>query len=111
MTARLLLDTGAGKTIVRPQLAQLAGIEPGREAPRTRMIVAGGGELSVPLVRARSLAIHGAEVHAIEIGVYEAMPDQPDVDGILGTDYLNHFAVTIDRRKGTLLLVPSRQDR
>jgi hypothetical protein len=111
MTARLLLDTGAGKTIVRPQLAQLAGLEPAREAPRARMIVAGGGELSVPLVRARSLAIHGAVVDAIEIGVYEAMPDQPDVDGILGTDYLNHFIVTIDRQKGTLLLVPSRQDR
>ena len=31
LNARLLLDTGAGKTIIRPQLAQLAGIEPGRE--------------------------------------------------------------------------------
>src|ERR1700741_1106472 len=31
--ARLLLDTGASKTIIRPMLAQLAGIEPGRSAP------------------------------------------------------------------------------
>ena len=106
--ARLLLDTGASKTMIRPMLAQLAGIEPGREARRARMIVAGGGELSVPLVRARSLAINEAAVHAIEIGVYEALPDLPDVDGILGTDYLGHFTVTIDRQKGTLLLVPLR---
>lgn len=109
LKARLLLDTGAAKTIIRPQLAQLAGIEPGREAPLAQMTVAGGGQLSVPLVRARSLAIHEAAVDAIEIGVYEAVPDLPDVDGILGTDYLSHFRVTIDRQNGTLLLVPLRR--
>ena len=106
---RLLLDTGAGKTIVRPLLAQLAGIEPGREAPLALIIVAGGGQLSVPLARARSLAINEAAVLAIEIGIYEAVPDLPDVDGILGSDYLSHFTVTIDRQKGTLLLVPARR--
>lgn len=111
VNARLLLDTGASKTMIRPMLAQLAGIEPGRGAPHARMIVVGGGELSVPLVRARSIAINEAVVHAIEIGVYEAVPDLPDVDGILGTDYLNHFAVTIDRQKGTLLLVPLRPSK
>lgn len=109
LNARLLLDTGAGKTIIRPLLAQLAGIEPGREAPLAQITVAGGGQLSVPLVRARSLAINEAAVLAIEIGVYEAMPDLPDADGILGSDYLSHFTVTIDRQKGTLLLVPSRR--
>ena len=109
LNARLLLDTGATKTIIRPQLAQLAGIEPGREAPLAQMTVAGGGQLSVPLVLARSLAINEAAVDAIEIGVYEAVPDLPDVDGILGTDYLSHFRVTIDRQSGTLLLVPLRR--
>jgi predicted aspartyl protease len=109
LQVRLLLDTGAGKTIIRPLLAQLAGIEPGREAPHVQITVAGGGQLSVPLVRARSLAINEAAVLAIEIGVYEAMPDLPDADGILGSDYLSHFAVTIDRQKGTLVLVPSRR--
>ena len=106
---RLLLDTGATKTIIRPLLAQLAGIEPGRDAPQARMTVAGGGQLSVPLVRARSLAIEQAEVHAIEIGVYDATPDLPDVDGILGTDFLGHFTLTIDRQSGTLLLAPQRR--
>jgi predicted aspartyl protease len=107
--ARLLLDTGATKTMIRPMLAQLAGIEPGREARRARIIVAGGGELSVPLVRARSLAINEATVLAIEIGVYDATPDLRDVDGILGTDYLGHFTVTIDRQARTLLLAPQRR--
>jgi predicted aspartyl protease len=110
-SARLLLDTGATKTIIRPNLAQRAGIEPGRASPQATMIVVGGGQLSVPLVRARSLAIGQAEVHAIEIGVYEATPDLPDVDGILGIDYLGHFAVTIDRHRRTLLLAPLRSPR
>ena len=109
LNARLLLDTGAGKTIIRPQLAQLAGIEPGREAPLAQITVAGGGQLSVPLVRAGTLSINEAAVLAIEIGVYEVVPDLPDVDGILGSDYLSHFTVTIDRQKGTLLLVPMRR--
>jgi predicted aspartyl protease len=109
LNARLLLDTGAGKTIIRPQLAQLAGIEPGREAPLAQISVAGGGQLSVPLVRAGTLSINEAAVLAIEIGVYEVVPDLPDVDGILGSDYLSHFTVTIDRQKGTLLLVPMRR--
>jgi predicted aspartyl protease len=109
LNARLLLDTGAGKTIIRPQLAQLAGIDPGRGAPLAQITVAGGGQLSVPLVRARTLSINEAVVLAIEIGVYEVVPDLPDVDGILGTDYLSHFTVTIDRQKGTLLLVPMRR--
>ena len=106
--ARLLLDTGANKTIIRPLLAQLAGIEPGRGAPQAQMIVAGGGQLAVPLARARSLAVGQAEVQAIEIGVYEVTPNLPDVDGILGADYLGHFRVTIDRQGGTLLLAPLR---
>jgi predicted aspartyl protease len=110
-TARLLLDTGAAKTIIRPNLAQRAGIEPGRAAPQATMVVVGGGQLSVPLVRARSLAIGQAEVQAIEIGVYEATPDLPDVDGILGIDYLGHFAVSIDRHRRTLLLAPLRSPR
>ena len=63
----------------------------------------------MPLVRARTLSINEAAVLAIEIGVYEVVPDLPDVDGILGTDYLSHFTVTIDRQKGTLLLVPMRR--
>jgi predicted aspartyl protease len=109
LNARLLLDTGAGKTIIRPQLAQLAGIEPGREAPLAQITVAGGGQLSVPLVRAGTLSINEAAVLAIEIGVYEVVPDLPDVDGILGSDYLSHFTVTIDRQNGTLLLVPMRR--
>ena len=109
LQVRLLLDTGAGKTIVRPLIAQLAGIEPGREAPLALITVAGGGQLSVPLAKARSLAINEAVVLAIEIGIYEAVPDLPDVDGILGSDYLSHFTVTIDRQKGTLLLVPARR--
>ena len=41
-SARLLLDTGATKTIIRPDLAQRAGIEPGRAAPQATMVVVGG---------------------------------------------------------------------
>jgi predicted aspartyl protease len=108
VNATLLLDTGAGFTIIRPDLARRAGIEPAWEARRVRVTVAGGGQLSVPLVRARSLGINDAAVEAIDVGVYDALPNLPDVDGVLGGNFLNHFRLTIDRQRRLLILVPLR---
>lgn len=106
--ATLLLDTGASFTIIRPDLARRAGIEPAWQAPRILATVTGGGQISIPLVRARSLGIRNAAVEAIDVGVYEALPSFPDVDGILGGNFLNHFRLTVDRQKRLLILVPSR---
>jgi hypothetical protein len=104
--ATLLLDTGSTFTILRPDLARRAGIEPVQGGPRFRVVVAGGGQFSMPSARARSLGIHDAAVEAIDVGVYDTLPNFREAEGILGNNFLNHFTVTIDRQKRELILVP-----
>jgi hypothetical protein len=36
--------------------------------------------------------------------VFDALPHIKDVDGILGTDFLRHFRVSIDQRRERLVL-------
>ena len=102
--ANLLLDTGAALTVIRPEIAKQAGIEPVSESPRMPMVAVGGRRIAVPMVRARTVGIHKAAVEDMVVGVYDAMPAFPDVDGLLGGNFLNHFNMTIDGTR--LVLVP-----
>ncbi len=108
VTATLLLDTGASVTFIRPALAEKAGIVVPVRAPRTFVQVAGGERFSVPFVKAQTLSIGEAAVEGIDVGVMDALVRgfPPNVDGILGTNYLNHFRMTIDRGARQLILEP-----
>ncbi len=106
--ATLLLDTGASLTIIRPALAKRAGIELAPGAPKILGAVVGGQRVSIPFVRVRSVSVGAASVEGIDVGVFEALPHAPDVDGILGGNFLNHFKVTIDRQGRRVTLEPSR---
>lgn len=109
--ATLLLDTGATTTIVRPALAQRAGIEVPPDAPKMIGVVVGGQRISLPLVRARALSVGEAVVEGIDVGVFDGMAHMPGVDGLLGGNFLNHFKVTIDRENRRLTLEPTRASR
>jgi predicted aspartyl protease len=106
--ATLLLDTGATITIIRPALAQRAGIQVPARAPRMNVQVAGGERFSVPFVKVQALAIGDAVVEGIDIGVGDALVRgfPASVDGILGNNYLSHFRMTIDRQARQVILEP-----
>ena len=106
--ATLLLDTGATYTILNPRLAQRAGVTPAPGAPKIMGSVVGGQIFVMPYVRLRVLGVGEALVEEIEVGVYNALPHRPTVDGLLGANFLNHFRVTIDRGGRSLVLEPSR---
>jgi hypothetical protein len=36
------------------------------------------------------------EVKDLHVGVYDVIPQLPDIDGLLGTDFLHRFVVNID---------------
>ena len=110
MSATLLLDTGASLTIVRPAFAQRAGIKVAFESPRILTTVVGGQRLSIPFVRVLSVSIGAAAVEDMDVGVYDVLPALPGVDGLLGSNFLNHFRVTIDRQAVRVSLEPSRAD-
>lgn len=102
--ARLMLDTGASLTTVSPAVAQRAGIklDPPR---RTEIItVVGGRTVTVPIVRVQALKVGDAIVDDMEIGVFDALPDNKNVDGLLGNDFLRRFRFSIDRVQKRLTL-------
>ena len=106
VSATLVLDTGASQTMISPELARRAGMEIKRGAPLIAGNVVGGRRVSVPLVRARSLSVGAATVEDLDIGVFDALPGRPEVDGLLGASFLHHFKFTVDRKNLQLLLEP-----
>lgn len=104
VTARLLLDTGASKTVLRPVVVERLGLTVGWANQRQVAHVVGGRTVTLPLVRIRSLALGPAAVEDLDVAAFDALPHRPDLDGLLGADVLGHFTVTVDRHQRRLVL-------
>jgi hypothetical protein len=102
--AALLVDTGASNSVLSPALAQRLGITVPIGAPMRVLHVAGGGTISVPFVRLKSLTVGAATVEDLDVGVYDIVPFSRTLDGVLGTDFLRHFRVAIDHHARRLTL-------
>ena len=102
--ATLLLDTGASATVLSPALLRHIGVAVPLTAPRRLVTVVGGRVLAMPVVRVDSISIGAFTVEEVEVLAYDALPATPDVHGILGTNVLNHFRVSIDRVSRRLTL-------
>jgi hypothetical protein len=88
-----LLDTGSSKTILSSSAAKRLGIPKGRNTT----VLTAGGVLTLSLRTLESLQVADARLNDVEIGVADVPLMQTlHVDGILGSDYLQRFKVTID---------------
>jgi hypothetical protein len=96
--ARLLLDTGAGQTVLKPALLERLGLTIAAEAIRVPMTVATGETVRVPLAQIRSLEVGDFTLEGLYVGVYPVLPEMDGVDGLLGADVLGHFRASLDRR-------------
>ena len=103
----LLVDTGASMTILSPRATARLGITVPATAPKILTTVVGGGTFAMPYVRVASLRVGELTVEAIDVGVYDALPRAPLIDGLLGANFLNHFRVTLDRQDRQLTLEAS----
>ena len=108
ISTTLVLDTGATQTLLKPEAATRAGLEVTSGAPMVRGNAVGGRRLSVPLVRARTVSVGDAAVEDIDVGVYDALPGRPEIDGLLGATFLHHFKFTVDRKNLQLILEPEK---
>jgi predicted aspartyl protease len=96
------LDTGAGQTVVSPELAQDLGLDLGEKKEG----LGAGGKVSVSLSKVDSIAVGTAKVGTVPVVVTDlsalrsALGDK--LDGILGYNYLKSFKVTIDYPGGVL---------
>ena len=98
----LILDTGADRTMIAPQVLFRLGISTAN-APRAEVRgVTGTSQGDVVLVP--SLEVGDARVGPLRIIALDA--DLKKADGLLGRDFLEHFTVTIDARARMVTLAP-----
>ena len=103
-TTKLLLDTGADRTLVSPRALQAAGVAIARPVASGSITGATGTD-RIDYVVVDSLEVGEARVGKLPVGSYE-LADSGSGDGLLGRDFLDQFNMTIDASKGEVLLAP-----
>jgi hypothetical protein len=90
LAARLILDTGADRTMIAPRFLRAAGLSPGGTA------TVGGvaGLVHVQVYEIESLEVGQAKVGSLMIFGHDTA--ELGADGLLGRDFLDHFTVLID---------------
>jgi len=109
-TATFLLDTGANSTFVTPNLARSVNAERLSGEPKAKVRMASGQEIEVSVLRVKSIAVGLARIDNFGVVVYDipavtgSAGPAITIDGLLGTDFLRRFTMTVDPRAGTLSL-------
>jgi hypothetical protein len=101
--ARLILDTGADRTVIAPRALVAAGV-PMRHAGAPGRIQGATGTADVEGFPVESIQVGNARVGRMLVVSHDV--NLPDSDGLLGRDFLNHFRVTIDNATGKVILAP-----
>jgi hypothetical protein len=99
---RLILDTGADRTVINPRVLAAAGASltqgPGGQ------IRGATGTAPVRGAQVESIAVGAAKVGRLMVISHDV--EQPGVDGLLGRDFLEQFKVSIDSKEGIATLGP-----
>jgi len=104
-SCRLMLDTGAAATLISPRVLAAAGVSLtwGAQSVRARGL-AKDAEVEVQRVLVDSLQVGEARVDRLMVVAYDM--DMPNMDGLLGQDFLALFNVSIDAGAGIVKLDP-----
>jgi hypothetical protein len=102
VSLRLLLDTGAERTLISPTAMARAGFN---VAAGTSVQIRGvTGDATAIMVSVARLDVAGARVGPLEVVVHALAGES--VDGLLGRDVLDAFTVTVDAPNRRALLTP-----
>lgn len=99
---RLLVDTGATLTVIRPEALRSAGVGQRKYIGETTLETA-GGRVNASLYSLDSLTLGPEVVRNVRIGSIR-IPGLADIDGLLGMNVLNQFRFAIDQTRPVLLL-------
>ena len=104
---RFLLDTGTTKTILSTKIADSLGIPKGH----IETLLSPGGNLLVTVRRLDSLELGVTRIADIDIAVGN-LPFMKSlkVDGLLGSDYLRRFKISIDYDNRLVEVQPPSDD-
>ncbi len=100
-----VVDTGAERTVITPELAHLLKIDSNKNNKKMTLEVIGGQLIKASSAALDEIQIGDAIVKHLLVGITPIMPDQPNIDGLLGADFLANFTVTVDHGLRKLKLV------
>jgi hypothetical protein len=99
---RLIVDTGADRTLISPAAMARAGFDPAQGMPVRIQGVT--GDAAAMLVQVPRLDVAGIQVGPVAV-IAHALASA-GADGLLGRDVLDAFTVTVDAAARRALLVP-----
>jgi hypothetical protein len=99
---RLMIDTGADRTVLTPAAAARTGLGVDRDR-QVRVLGVAGSAMANELVVAQ-MEVAGARVGPLRVIVLDTPTEQ--LDGLLGRDVLDSFTLTVDSAAGRATLVP-----
>ena len=101
---RLIVDTGAERTVLSPAAIERAGF--GGQGGRPIQIVGATGTAAATLVTVPLLDVAGARIGPLAVIVHALPADvrAEPVDGLLGRDVLDAFTLTVDTASGRATL-------
>jgi hypothetical protein len=99
---RLMVDTGADRTVISPAAVARLGLPPqsGREV---RILGVAGSAVASEMV-VPQIEVAGARMGPLHVIVHDTPGDS--IDGLLGRDVLDHFTLTVDGTAGRATLTP-----
>jgi len=105
---RLLIDTGASLTILRPEVLEQRGIRY-QDTGRTGVFSTANGQVRAPVYKLDALMVGDWQVSQLEIGVLD-LGGRAAFDGLLGMNFLRHFQFFIDQSEAVLRLSINQDD-
>ena len=99
---RLVVDTGAERTMISPAAMARAGLSAEGGRP-VRILGVTGSAVGIELV-VPQMDVAGARVGPLQVVVHDARVG--DADGLLGRDVLDFFTLTVDSTAGRAILKP-----
>ncbi len=106
-----VLDTGAGATLLSPELASTLGLK--RLGKKGNAVGAAGGKSDVSFGRVESISVGDVTAKNYEVAVLDLADvgkgAGKQLDGILGYTFLRHYRITIDYPKKIVLFEKDRK--
>lgn len=94
-----LVDTGASFCVIAPSLARELALAP---TGSFATVQTANGSLRVPVVRLRTLDLGATRAHDVQAIVHDAVG--PQLDGVIGLNFLNRYRYAIDPQRRELEL-------